>query len=57
MGMSGLPSIYIQSPRITGTRAVGVYQANHECTWYNYYVTLPCMNLACVSNKQLKPYK
>ena len=52
MGMSGLPDIYTRSPR-----AEGVYsQANHECPWYNYYVTLPCTNCAWVSTKQLKPY-
>ena len=30
--------------------------ANHECTWYNYYVTLPCTNCVWASTKQLKPY-
>ena len=42
MGTSGLPDIYTRSPRAAGPKAEGVYvyQANHECTWYNYYVTL-----------------
>ena len=35
MGTSGFPDIYIQSLRATGQRAEGVYQANHECTWYS----------------------
>ena len=41
MGTSGLPDIYTRSPRAAGPRAESVYmsQANHKCTWYNYYVT------------------
>ena len=41
--MSGLPDIYtlIYKPKARGPQARGcMYQANHKCTWYNYYVTL-----------------
>ena len=44
MGTSGLPDIYTRSQRAAGLRTEGVYQVNHECTWYNYYITLPCTN-------------
>ena len=37
MGMSGLLDIIIY-PQPLGFRCI--YQANHECTWYNCYVTL-----------------
>ena len=34
----------IYTPEAQGLQARGlrvyIYQANHECTWYNYYVTL-----------------
>ena len=33
-----------------------IYQANHKCIWYYYYVTLPCTNCARASAKQLKVY-
>ena len=42
MGTSGLPNIRIYlKPK--GCRSEGcgcIYEANHECTWYNYYITL-----------------
>ena len=41
MGMSGLPDIYTQARGPARAEGVyTVYQVNHKCTWYNYYVTL-----------------
>ena len=37
----------IYTPKAQGPQAKGwgcIYQANHECIWYNYYVTLSCAN-------------
>ena len=43
MGTNGLPDIYTLSPRPVALRLrVYIYQVNHKCTWYNYYVPLPC---------------
>ena len=31
----------IYTPKAQGPQAQGcIYQVNHKCTWYNYYVTL-----------------
>ena len=42
MGMSGLPDIYTQNMKAAAPRAkdVYIYLANHECSSYNYYVSL-----------------
>ena len=45
----------IYTPEARGPQARGcIYQANHECTWYNCYMPL-CTNCAWASAKQLKP--
>ena len=37
MGTSGL----LYTPEALGPQARGcIYQANHECTWYNYYIPI-----------------
>ena len=55
MGTSDLPDIYARRPR-----AVRIYQANHECACYNFYVTRPfsdilssIMNSECVVSNLL----
>ena len=51
------PDIYTRSPMTAGPREEGcIYQANHECPWYNYCVTLLCTKHVWASAKQLKPY-
>jgi len=39
---SDLPDMYARSPRAAPSGGFGhTYQANHECSCYKYYVTLP----------------
>ena len=41
MGMSDLPEMYAQSPRVLPEDCEHTFQANHKCQFYSYYVTLP----------------
>ena len=56
VGTSVLPDTCTQILRATGPRDERwTYQAEHECTYYNYYITPLCTNRGWASAKQLKP--
>ena len=56
MDKSSLADVYTQEPQAQGAKGVAIYQANHECPCYNYYVPLSYRLQTHVCNKQLIPY-